>query len=168
MCPGNSSKPVRPIDVCKSVRPLNSNKPVYHVDVCKSVGPVDVCKPVCLVDIRKPFFVDYCRHVSFFLISLFFLVSINNSVFNRTILYMILFINIHMTYLIFINFFTCTFVILKGYFLYIGDRLLKYLFLEIFIICKYFFKLLLILVIMNFAFVNIFYLNNVSFGIENY
>ena len=72
-----------------------------------------------------------------------------------------------MTYLIFSKFFKCTFVILIGYFLYIGDRLFKYLFLGIFIICQYFFKLLLIILVMNFAFVNIFYLNNVSFGVDN-
>ena len=165
-CPVNSSKPVLPIDVRKSVRPVNSNKSEYPVDVCKSGGHVDVRKPVCLVDIRKPFFVDYWKHVTLFLI-LFFAVSINTSVFNRTILYMILFINIYMTYLIFSKFFKCTFVILIGYFLYIGDRLFKYLFLGIFIICQYFFKLLLIILVMNFAFLNIFYLNNVSFGVDN-
>ena len=60
-------------------------------------GPVDVLKPACLVDIRKPFFVDYWKHVTLFLILLFFAVSINTSVFNRTVLYMILFINIRMT-----------------------------------------------------------------------
>ena len=166
MCPINSSKPILSVDNCKSVRPVNSNKPVYPVDVCKSGGPVDVRKPVCLVDIRKSFFVDYWKHVTLFLI-LFFAVSINTSVFNRTILYMILFINIYMTYLIFSKFFKCTFVILIGYFLYIGDRLFKYLFLGIFIICQYFFKLLLIILVMNFAFLNIFYLNNVSFGVDN-
>ena len=153
MCPGNSSKPVRPIHVCKSVRPVNSNKPVYHVDVCKSVGPVDV---------RKPLFVDDWRHVSLLLILLLFVVSINTSVFNRTILYRILFVNIHMTYLIFTKFFKCTFVILIGYCLYIGDKLFKYLLLGIFIICKHFLKLLLIIFVMNFAFVNIFYLNDFS------
>ena len=72
-----------------------------------------------------------------------------------------------MTYLIFSKFSKCTFVILISYFLYIGDRLFKYLFLGIFIIYKYFFKLLLIILVMNFAFVNIFYLNNVSFGVDN-
>ena len=41
------------------------------------------------------------------------------------------------------------------------------MFLGIFIICQYFFKLLLILLVMNFAFVNIFYLNNASFGVDN-
>ena len=62
----------------------------------------------------------------------------------------------------------CTFAILKYViFLYIGDRLFKYLFLGIFIICKHCFKLLLIIFVMNFAFVNIFYLNNVSFGVDN-
>ena len=53
------------------------------------------------------------------------------------------------------------------YFSHIGDRLFKYLFLRIFIICQYFFKLLLIIFVMNFAFVKIFYLNNVSFGVDN-
>ena len=72
-----------------------------------------------------------------------------------------------MTYLIFTKFFKCTFFILIGYFLYIGDRLLKYLFLAIFIICKQFFELLLIIFVMNFAFVNIFYLNKLSFGVDN-
>ena len=80
---------------------------------------------------------------------------------------MILFINIHMTYLIFTKFFKCTFVILIGYFLYIGDRLFKYLFLRVFIFCQHFFKLLLIIFLANFAFFNIFYLNNVSFGVDN-
>ena len=101
----NSSKPERLVDVRKSVRPVNSNKPVYHVVVCKSVVPVDVCKLVCLADIRKPCLVDYWRHISLLLILLLFAVSINTSVFNRTILYIILFINIHMTYLIFTKFF---------------------------------------------------------------
>ena len=72
-----------------------------------------------------------------------------------------------MTYLIFTNFFKCTFAILMGFFLYIGDRFFKYLFLGIFIICKHFFKLLLIIFVMNFAFVNLFYLNNVSFGVDD-
>ena len=48
-----------------------------------------------------------------------------------------------------------------------GDRLFKYLFFGIFIICQHFFKLLLIMFVMNFAFVNMFYLNNVSFGVDN-
>ena len=48
-----------------------------------------------------------------------------------------------------------------------GDRLFKYLFFGIFIICQHFFKLLLIIFVMNFAFVNMFYLNNVSFGVDN-
>ena len=69
-----------------------------------------------------------------------------------------------MTYLIFSKFFKCTFVILIGYFFYIGDRLFKYLFLEIFIICQYFFKVLLVT---NFAFVSIFYLNKVLSGVDN-
>ena len=79
---------------------------------------------------------------------------------------MIIFINNHMTYLIFTKFFKCTFVNLIGYFLYIGDRRFKYLVFEIFVIFRQFLKLLLILV-MNFSFVNIFYLNNVSFDVEN-
>ena len=141
MCHVNSSKPVLPIDVHKSVRPVNSNQPVYPVDLCKSGGSVDVHKPVCLPDICKPFFVDYWKDVTLFLILLFFAVSINTSVFNRTILHIILFINIHMTYLIFSKFLKCTFVILIGYFFYIGDRLFKYLFLGIFIICQYLFVL---------------------------
>ena len=87
-----------------NVRPVNSNKFVYHIDVCKSGGPVDVHKLVCLVDICKPFFINYWRHVTLFLILLFFAFSINTTVFNRTILYRIQFINIHMTYLIFTNF----------------------------------------------------------------
>ena len=127
LCPVNSSTPVLPINVCKFVCPVNSNKSVYLVDVCKSGGSVDVCKPVCLAHIHKPFFVNYWKHVTLLLI-LFFAVFINTSVFNRTILYMILFINIYMTYLIFSKFFKCTFVILIGYFLYIGGRLFKYLF----------------------------------------
>ena len=89
VCPVSSRKPVLPIDVCKSVHPVNSNKSTYRVR-----------KPACLVDIRKSFFVDYWKHVTFFLV-LFFVFSINTSVFNRTILYMILFINIYMTYSIF-------------------------------------------------------------------
>ena len=102
--PVNSSKPLRPIDVHKSVRPVNSNKPLYPVDVCKSVRPVDACKPICLVNIRKLFFVDYWKHVILFLILLLFVVSVNSSVSNRIILYMIIFINIHI-YLIFTKFF---------------------------------------------------------------
>ena len=78
---------------------------------------------------------------------------------------MILFINIHITYLIFTKFLKCTFIILIDYFLYNGDRLFKYLFLGISIICQYFFKLLLNIFVMNFAFGYIFYLNNVSFGV---
>ena len=72
-----------------------------------------------------------------------------------------------MTFLIFTKFFKCTFVILTGNFLYIGDRLFKYSFLGISIICKHVFKLLLIIFVMNFTFVNIFYLNNVSFCEDN-
>ena len=52
-------------------------------------------------------------------------------------------------------------------FLCIGDRLSKYLFLGIFIICQNVFKLLLIIFVLNFTFVNIFYVNNVSFGVDN-
>ena len=122
LCLVNSSKPVLPIDVRKSVRPVNSNKPVYPVDVRKSGGPVDVCKPICLVDIHKHFFFNYWIHVTLVMILLFFAVPINTSAFNRTILYII---NIHMTYLIFSKIFKCIFVILIGYFLYIGDRLFK-------------------------------------------
>ena len=114
---------------------MNSNKSVYPVDVCKSGGSADVRKPVYLVDIRKPFFVDDWKHVTLFSILLFFAVSINTNVFNGTILYMILFMSIYITYLIFSKFFKCTFVILIGYLFYIGDKLFKYLFLEIFIIC---------------------------------
>ena len=55
----------------------------------------------------------------------------------------------------------------NSYFSNIGDRLFKYLFLEIFIICKHLLKLLFITFVMNFAFVYIFYLNNVSFGVDN-
>ena len=45
--------------------------------------------------------------------------------------------------------------------------LLGYLFLRVFIIFQYFLKLLLIIFVMIFAFVNIFCLNNVSFGVDN-
>ena len=45
--------------------------------------------------------------------------------------------------------------------------LLRYLFLRIFIIFQYSLKLLLIIFVMIFAFVNIFCLNNVSFGVDN-
>ena len=107
MHPVNSSKPVHHVDVHKSVCPVNSNKSVYPVDVFKSLHPVDVCKPICLVDVCKPFFVDYWKHVTLFLVLLLFAVSINTSVFNRTILYMIIFINILMTYLIFTKFLKC-------------------------------------------------------------
>ena len=72
-----------------------------------------------------------------------------------------------MTYLIFTKFFKCTYVILIGYFLFIGGRLFKYLFLEIFIVSKHLFKLLLIIFVMNFAFINIFYINNLSFYVDN-
>ena len=72
-----------------------------------------------------------------------------------------------MTCLVFSKFFKSTFAILISYFSFIGDRFFKYLFLAIFIICRHFFKLLLIILVMNFAFVNIFYLNNVSFGADN-
>ena len=115
-CPVNSSKPVFLIDVHKSVCPVNVNKPEYLVDVCKSVRPVDVNEPVCSVDTCKPFFVDYWKHVILFLILLLFVVFVNTSVINRTILYMILFINILMTYLIFTKFFKCTYVILIDYY----------------------------------------------------
>ena len=78
---------------------------------------------------------------------------------------MIIFIDIHMIHLIFTSFFECKFVILIGYFLYIGDRLLKYF--RNFHYFQVFFKLFLIIFVMNFAFVNIFYLNIVSFGVNN-
>ena len=71
-----------------------------------------------------------------------------------------------MTYLIITKVSKCTFVILIGHFLYIENRLFKYLFLVISIICKHFYKLLLIIFVMNFDFVNIFYLKNVSFGVD--
>ena len=51
--------------------------------------------------------------------------------------------------------------------LYIGDRLFKYSFLGIFDFCKHVFQLLSIIFVMNFTFVNIFYLNNVSLGADN-
>ena len=44
-------------------------------------------------------------------------------------------------------------------------RFFKYLFLEIFIICKFFPKLFLIIFVGNFAFINILYINNVSFNV---
>ena len=71
-----------------------------------------------------------------------------------------------MTYLIFTKFFNCTYVILIDYFLFLEGRLFKYLFLGIFI-CKHLFKLLLIIFVMNFAFINIFYTNNISFVLDN-
>ena len=86
MGPGNSSKPVRPLDAHKSIGPVNSQKPVYPVDVCKSLRPIDICKPICLVGIRNPYFVDYRRDV-------IFSVCVNTSVFNRTVLYMTIHIN---------------------------------------------------------------------------
>ena len=46
-------------------------------------------------------------------------------------------------------------------------KVLKYLFLGIFIMCKHLFKLLLIIFVINFAFINIFYINNVSFDVDN-
>ena len=82
---------------------MNSNKPVH---------PVDVSKPACPGDICKPFFADYWRNVIWLLI-LFFVVSVNTSVFNRIILYLISIITIYMTYLILTKFFKCTCVILK-------------------------------------------------------
>ena len=60
-CLINFNKPVHPIDVGKSVRLVNSSKIVNSVEVCKLVNPVVVCKPIC--DIRKPFFVNNCRHL---------------------------------------------------------------------------------------------------------
>ena len=70
-----------------------------------------------------------------------------------------------MTHLIFTKFFNCTYVILIDYFLFLKGRLFKYLFLGIFI-CKHLFKLLLIMFVMNFAFINILYINNVSFDVD--
>ena len=104
MRPGNSSKPVHPIDVHKSIGPANFHKPVYPTDVCKSLRPIDICKPLCLVDICNPYFVDYWRDV-------IFSVSLNTSLFNRTVLYMIIHINIHIIYLIFTKIFKCTYII---------------------------------------------------------
>ena len=72
-----------------------------------------------------------------------------------------------MTYLIFTKFFKCAYVILTDYFLFIAGRLFKYLFLGIFIISKHFVKLLLIEFVMNFAFINIFDINNVSLDVDN-
>ena len=145
---------------------MNSNKLVYPVDVCKSVRPVDVCKLVCL-DIRKHLFINYWKHLTLFLIVLLFVLSVNANVFNETILYMIIFINIHITCLIFTKFFKCTYVILIDYFLYFGGRLFKYLFFGIFITCKHLSKLLLIMFVMDFAFINISYINNVPFDADN-
>ena len=72
-----------------------------------------------------------------------------------------------MTCLIFTKFYKCASVILTGKFLHIEDRRFKYLYLGISIISRYIFKLLLIIFVMKFTFVNIFYLNNVSFGAGN-
>ena len=80
---------------------------------------------------------------------------------------MIIFINISMTYSIFTKFFKSTFVILIDYFLFIRGTLFKYLFLGIFIICKHLFKLLLIIFVISFAFINTFYVNNISFDVDN-
>ena len=55
----------------------------------------------------------------------------------------------------------------NGLFFIFGGRLFEYLFLGIFIICKHIFKLLFIIFEMNFAFINIFYINNVSFDVDN-
>lgn len=82
MSRGSLSKSFCPVYVYSSVRPVNSNKHVHPVCVCKFLHPIDVCKPVCLVDTRKSFFV------------------VNTSVITRTILYMLIIKNIHMTYLI--------------------------------------------------------------------
>ena len=52
--------------------------------------------------------------------TLVFMETPNGSIINnRTILYMILFINFYMTYLIFSKFFKCTFVILISIYIYI-------------------------------------------------
>ena len=93
MRPGNSSKPVRPVDIHQSACHVNSSKPVYHVDVCKSVCLVDVCKNFCLVYNRRFFFFVYRRHIILFLILFFVLVPVNTSVFNRATPYIIIFIN---------------------------------------------------------------------------
>ena len=123
----NSSKPVnskilRPFNSSKPVHPDNSSKPVCPFDVSKSARPVDVCKPACLVDIPQHFSVDYWQNVTLFLILLFFAVSENTSDFNRTILYMIIFINIQMTYLVFTRFHKRTYVILIDYFSFTAGR----------------------------------------------
>ena len=119
----NLSKPVLPIDVHKSVHPVNSSKPVYPVDVCKSVCPDDIC---------KPFFVDFWRHVVF-------CVSVNTSVFYRITAYLIIFIYIHMTYLIFTKFFMGTYIILIDYyFLLITGKFFTFSFFGMLIICKHF------------------------------
>ena len=102
--PVNSSKLFRPIDFHKSAHLVDSNKLIYPVDVYKSVRPVDACKTACIVGIYKSFFVGYWKYVILFLILLLFAVLVNTNVFNRTILYMIMFINILMTYSIFIKF----------------------------------------------------------------
>ena len=57
-----------------------------------------------------------------------------------------------MPHLTFTKSFKCTFVILIGYCLYIGDRLFKYLFLEIFIICNQFFKTIVNYICYEFCF----------------
>ena len=71
-----------------------------------------------------------------------------------------------MTYLIFSKFFTCTFVTLIGCFLYIDERL-NICFYGFSLFASVFFLILLIILVMNFVFVNIFYPNNISFGVDN-
>ena len=65
------------------------------------------------------------------------------------------------------NFFKCIYIIVRDYFLFNAGRLFKYLFLGIFIIYKHFLKLLLIIFVVNFAFINIIYINYVSFDTYN-
>ena len=142
---------MRLVDALKLICPVNSNKYVCTVNFNKSlnskiVNPVNLCVLVILVNlfvinnVCKSFFVGYWRHVILFLILLFHVVSVNTSVFNRTILHMIIFTNIHMTNLIFINLFKCAHVILVYYFLFIAGRPFEYLSLGIFVIFKHFFK----------------------------
>ena len=160
----NFSKPVCPIYVCKSVRPMISNKPLYPVNVYTSVRPVDVCKPVFLVDILKPFFVNYWRYVILFLILLFSVVSVNTCLI--TILYMIIFISVQMTYLVFTKFFKWIYVILINYFFYIAGSLFKYFFKDFYYL-QAFFNLLLVIFVINFAFINIYRINYLSFDADN-
>ena len=79
---------------------------------------------------------------------------------------MIILINIHVTYLIFNKIFKCTHIILIDYLLIIAGRLFRYLFLRILIIWKHFLHLLLVIFVVNFAFINVLY-NNESFDVNN-